>query len=154
MNVSAGQDVFSLFSRTGLAELKALSPSCVLSAPWRIHPNLGTSLPREPARGASSRQPWPVSPSPSGERLRASLCLSRCSQPRQHAAPSCLAQRTPRPGLTSPRVPTASAVTLLSFVGEAVRHWEAETSGHRDTDPCVVIKLPLAPSSQFLCPWA
>ena len=143
MIVSAGWDVSSLFSRTGLAQLKALSPSHVLSAPWRIHPNLGTSLPREPARGASSREPWPVLPSPSGERLRASLCLSHCSQPSQHASPSCLAQRAPRPGLTSPRVPKCSAVILLSFVGEDIRHWEAETSGHRDTCPISPVSLSL-----------
>ncbi|TKC33760.1 hypothetical protein EI555_012116 [Monodon monoceros] len=58
---------FSFQDRTGSA--KGTVPFMYFVSTME-NPSNGTGSPREPARGASSREPWPVSPSPSGEDIR------------------------------------------------------------------------------------
>ena len=152
MNVSAGQDDFSLFSRTGLAQLKTLCPSYILSTPWRTIPMAqacpGSLLIPKGLGGAGSREPLMCFTKFLGESSEPASASLFAGMPM--CLPFLLDPESPQVRSDFPRVSKVQLSLCFAFAGEGTRHSRTETTGPTDIDPRMVIRPPLLPHAPML----
>lgn len=136
MSVCTGQNDFSLFSRTGLTQLKTPCPSCILVSIVESTFK-GTGWPGEPAGPQGSWKNWlqralACFTKSFGQSSRTSASLTAHSQT---SAPPLPAQAREPPGQARlPRgLPRARLSLCSALIGENTGNSETETTGPTHT---------------------